>query len=461
MKNKVILGIIIINIILTYLIILNNYKHYNTNIEDNNINYNYSNLAIYQKKDTEACKTSTDDSCYEEIPSLPSGEEYVINQEKSVCYLKSSDKHYDRLYTNQNGEHVIKNMLKEEKCYVYFDKVEKHEMNVTILAQLGSETINFPTQGSKNPVSVTCDNNATAKFDYTNWQVEVDAFENTDITCTVKFEDFTPQPFNTYLTTNYSTLGLINEHGYRYEGAQVNNYVLFNDELWRIIGVFEAETETNNTQSLVKLIRADALDGLAWNKDNKNTWEGGSLQLSLNNGYLNKEDETCNVYSTSVTKTCNFSEIGLSPGAGEKIEAVKWNIGKSDHKQTTETVYESEITEKTTSYYKVGLMSASDYGYAVKAGSCSRSTSMYSYDNSACAGSNWLKNIGYEWTITTAWFKKSGGLYVDDYGKVYDEGQIYDNIASRGYGARPSVYLKSNINVIGGTGARSLPYIIN
>ena len=31
---------------------------------------------------------------------------------------------------------------------------------------------------------------------------------------------------------------------YRYIGANPNNYVKFNDELWRIIGVFDVDDET-------------------------------------------------------------------------------------------------------------------------------------------------------------------------------------------------------------------------
>ena len=32
---------------------------------------------------------------------------------------------------------------------------------------------------------------------------------------------------------------VVNENGYRYEGKNQNNYIWFNNELWRIIGVFD------------------------------------------------------------------------------------------------------------------------------------------------------------------------------------------------------------------------------
>ena len=196
----------------------------------------------------------------------------------------------------------------------------------------GKLAASLPSSGSGYEFdSITCDNGGTATFNYSTWRVEVTNL-NGKTKCTVKFKSSDKPTLANYLKTNAN---LVEEKGLRYEGAKVNNYVLFNDELWRIIGVFNVETETNNTQELVKLIRADALDGLAWGSNK--TWENNYLQKSLNNGYLNKEDGTCNVYNSSsktVTKTCNFSETGLSAGAGEKIEAVRWNIGKSNYSAT-------------------------------------------------------------------------------------------------------------------------------
>ena len=45
-------------------------------------------------------------------------------------------------------------------------------------------------------------------------------------------------------------------------------------------------------------------------------------------------------------------------------------------------------------------MYPSDYGYAVLASSCARTTNLGSYDSTACAGNNWLKTGSYQWTLT-------------------------------------------------------------
>ena len=335
MNKKLVLLITIIGISIISIIIINNYKYYNSKIEEKNNNYNYSDIAIYLCNN-EDCTT------FSELDKLPNGSEYTINTAKSYCYKNNEEeKHTDRLYTNSNGEHIIKDMEKGERCFIYFNKVE--QKGITIIAKTNNEAINFPSEEDNyTPTSITCDNEVTAKFDYTNWEVEVDAIENTDVTCTVNFEKFELQTFNTYLKNKQCKIDkasitdeqakdcLIDEgetgnnpKNYRYEGSNPNNYVLFNDELWRIIGVFNVETESNGKQDLVKLIRAQALDGLVWNNLDKNTWEGSSLEKSLNEKYINAiDDSECYINSRN-KKVCYFSEIGIKNGAEGKIEAEK------------------------------------------------------------------------------------------------------------------------------------------
>ena len=46
----------------------------------------------------------------------------------------------------------------------------------------------------------------------------------------------------------------------RYMGADPNNYVLFNNELWRIIGVFDvASTYGGPTEKRLKIIRNESI----------------------------------------------------------------------------------------------------------------------------------------------------------------------------------------------------------
>ncbi len=352
---------------------------------------------------------------------------------------------------------------------MYFNKVPSS--NIQLLATVNGESSNtFPTKDSNyTPDSISCTNDATAKFDFTDWAVEVDSVDST--TCTVNFKDNINETFANYLISKECSSTptsddaakncLVNENGYRYEGKNPNNYVLFNDELWRVIGVFSMETEAGTTENLVKLIRNETLDGLAWHGSNTNDWSTATLQQQLNNGYLNATDSTCNFYR-SYTKTCYFSETGINSTARNMIESVVWNLGGTSSTSATAdsfytaergtTVYSGRPTKWTG---KVGLMYPSDYGYAVLASSCARTTDLGGYDRTACAGNNWLKSDSYQWTLTP---RSSSSYNVFD---VYYFGNLYSNSAASGFGARPSIYLKSNIAIMGGSGTYSDPYLLS
>ena len=338
----------------------------------------------------------------------------------------------------------------------------------------GKLAASLPSSGSEYIVdNITCTNGARGTFNYSTWRVEVTNISS-KTKCTVKFKSSASNSFAEYLvnkkcdptpTTDEEAKDcLVDENettdgtkNYRYEGSNPNNYVLFNDELWRIIGVFNVETESNGKQDLVKLIRAQALDGLVWDSSSKNDWETASLQKILNEKYINAiDDSECYVHSTTVKKTCYFSETGIKNGAREKIEAVKWNIGKpKDCSNVVNSVYETETETPTTNYYKAGLMNASDYGYAVLEESCSRITKLCYYDKSTCAGSNWLMNGGSEFTLTAASGWQTVALGVGNDGSVDNDGTV------EGYGARPSIYLKSTVQYVKGSGTYFDPYIIS
>ena len=315
--------------------------------------------------------------------------------------------------------------------------------------------------------NISCTNGANGTFNYSTWRVEVSNVTS-DTTCTVEFTSNDNETFANYLINKACSSTptsddaakdcLVNENGYRYEGKNPNNYVLFNDELWRVIGVFSMRTSSGATENLVKLIRNETLDGLAWHGSNTNDWSAATLQQQLNNGYLNATDTTCNFYSSN-TKTCYFSETGINSTAREMIESVVWNLGGTSSTSATAevfynaergtTVYSGRPTEWTG---KVGLMYPSDYGYAVLASSCARTTNLGDYDSTACAGNNWLKSDSIQWTLTPRSSNSNLVFYVASHG------YLYSSNAHSGNGARPSIYLKSNIAIMGGYGTIDSPY---
>ena len=251
----------------------------------------------------------------------------------------------------------------------------------------------------------------------------------------------------------------------RYEGKNPNNYLWFNNEYWRIIGVFDSNTHGQSGKNLVKIIADEVLDGLAWDKSNTNNWVTGSLNLLLNGAYYNAEDGTdsgyCYGYSTTATGNCDYAKKGIQDAYRSMITSVTWKLGGYSSNSVTAanmysyergtTVYSGRPTE-TTGY--IGLMYPSDYGYSVLSTKCARTTNLSSYSSSSCAGESWLYGKGY---LSTMMPVISSPNYVFT---VKDDGSLDMNNAPHGYGVLPTLYLDSSVYVIDGDGTLDKPYII-
>ena len=279
-----------------------------------------------------------------------------------------------------------------------------------------------------------------------------------------------------YAYTNISTLSFsikkvnsVQENvdtGTRYEGKNPNNYIWFNDEYWRIIGVFDSASHGVSGQNLVKIIRAETLDALAWDKSNTNDWTASSLKSLLNEVYYNAQDGSssgyCYGYSTIVTANCDYTKRGIQSDYREMIANVTWYLGgHSDNISTVEafygyergiTVYSGRPTS-TTGY--IGLMYPSDYGYSVLASSCARTTNLSSYNIEKCAGQSWLYGNGWEWTLTPNSSNSNGVFSLS-----HEGGYLYNYNAYFGYVSRPVLYLDASVYKIDGDGSLENPYII-
>ena len=257
----------------------------------------------------------------------------------------------------------------------------------------------------------------------------------------------------------------------RYEGKNPNNYVWFNNEYWRIIGVFDSNSHGQSSKKLVKIIRADVLDGLVWHKSNTNDWTAASLNSLLNGAYYNAQDGTNSGYcygSSSATVNCDYTKKGIQSGYRNMIANVTWYLGGySSASATAEAFYEYERgttgysgnSISTTRY--IGLMYPSDYGYSVLSSSCARTTRLSSYSSTSCAGQSWLYGKGFEWTLTSNSSRSGNEFYIGLSGSLNDEGNIDEGgAAANGHGSRPVLYLDASVYKIDGEGTLDKPYII-
>ena len=331
----------------------------------------------------------------------------------------------------------------------------------------GNEVTSFPSKGMYK-AQVTCVG-ADGRWLYDDWKLAIENITSDDVTCDIKFETIPKTYLNDYIISlsgkTQGTGQVVNENGYRYEGKNPNNYIWFNNEYWRIIGVFDSASHGVSGKNLVKIIRAESLDGLAWHKSNTNDWTASSFKLLLNGAYYNAQDGTssgyCYGYSTTATANCDYTKKGIQSGYRGMIANVTWHLGGYSSTSATSsafygyergtTVYSGRPTS-TTGY--IGLMYPSDYGYSVLSSSCTRTTNLGSYGSATCAGQSWLYGKGDEWTLTPISSDSNKVFY------LYSYGYVRNNPAYEGYGTRPVLYLDASVYKIDGDGSLNNPYIV-
>ena len=263
---------------------------------------------------------------------------------------------------------------------------------------------------------------------------------------------------------------------YRYIGADPNNYVKFNDELWRIIGVFDTDDGTGKVEKRLKIIRNESIGDYSWDYNSAgnyiNEWSTAQLNNLLNSGaYYNR---TTGIYynGSKTASNTDFTTTGLTEKAKAMIGNAKWYLGGTSNYTSSSNGLVSHFYkyERGTSVHsgrstswtgKVGLIYPSDYGYATSGGTTTNRASCLAkeltkwYDNSVsdCKNNDWMYNSSKgQWTITP----RQDISYVFD---VYD-GCVVDYGAIINHGVRPVVHLNSAIKVITGSGTKESPYIL-
>ena len=217
------------------------------------------------------------------------------------------------------------------------------------------------------------------------------------------------------------------EHGdIRYYGANPNNYVSFNNELWRIIGVIDGK---------IKIVRNESIGNYAWASNNSNNWNNASLKSYLNGDYYNSINET---YKKMISEETYYLG-GATSSNNARLTASGYYNAERDSSQ----VYGSNPAS-TTQY--IGLMYPSDYGYA--AGSSCLSTALYRYDSS-CKNSDYLFSGVAEWLQAPYASVRSDAALLDSTGYVNGNNNVTNSNA-----VRPVLYLNTNVQITGGDGSQ-------
>ena len=260
-----------------------------------------------------------------------------------------------------------------------------------------------------------------------------------------------------------------------YRGQNPNNYIMFNDELWRIIA-----KETDGTY---KIIRNDLLAKRAYDERNHRSTE--------NNSYCQEPQNGCGVYaavegtfsspsgsqSGTVTEDSSIKIYlnedyyvnDINSTAKGQMTSHSFNIGAVE--ELDQSGAEADSIEKNIAGEKmyqwtgnVGLVNVSDIFKASINPLCTSATA--SYNGTAKCNSNYLLDKGsasslYYWTINAAshesggysryaWFGFAAGLSA----RV-----TYYSYTSNSDAPRPVVFLKSD-TTLNGSGTSEDPFTI-
>ena len=265
------------------------------------------------------------------------------------------------------------------------------------------------------------------------------------------------------------------DHNLRYVGSDPNNYVLFNNELWRIIGVLKVPEGER-----IKLVRYENIGAYSFNAlvNYTNDYSKSTLMSMLNQGpYYQRTTGTCYASaSAGITNpiSCDFSNIGLMKESKNMIDSITWNLGGfSSNLLNANQFYSYErgniVYPGNNTVWKgyIGLIYPSDYFYATKGGNnVLRSECLLNstelWISKKCFEHDWLYlgNSDMEHFLKFSYL-----LFNDSVNKPFiytlsPEGFVSNENGhvNAGFGVYPSLYLKSKVRFISGFGTKFRPY---
>ena len=269
----------------------------------------------------------------------------------------------------------------------------------------------------------------------------------------------------------------------RYVGASPKNYINFNNETWRIVGVFNNITTIDEqgkekTESLVKIVRNDSLGDYSWDSSESSTnsgygineWSQADLMYELNcdgkstkychdditEGYLSNlttgSTTWYNGSNNSKNGTYDYSK-NIKPSSIDKVAKVRWNTSRTTYNARALNSYNKErsttlistpsdnVPRNNTWDGKIALIYPSDYGYASTDTTCRSGLG-----STNCKNENWLFNSADKWTLSPVSGRASSVFY------VYSGGYVSNYSANHTIDVRPVLFLKSDVVIAGGTG---------
>jgi len=236
---------------------------------------------------------------------------------------------------------------------------------------------------------------------------------------------------------------------YRYIGANPNNYVTFNNELWRIIGVFTVEDGNGNTEQRIKIVGNEKLSSnIAWDSNGVNEWSTATLNTYLNGDYYNGLDDTSKSMVADTKYYLGGRAYDSTTYYGSTPDMYAWERGT--------TVYSGRSISWNG---KIALMYPSDYTYTYALGvdnTCYTAGNKCYSSQGGTPTQGWIYNTNsnsYQRLLSPDSDSWLSAFYLASSGSVGGSGSVASSI-----GVRPSLYLVSNIKIDSGDGSEQSPY---
>ena len=350
-------------------------------------------------------------------------------------------------------------------------------------------------KGEEKTFQVIVEWDASQDFNETNMKKEI------SITLTYEQSDggvpVIPTPGDDTVNMGGQTVSLVSsgdglyedsyENGrYIYRGQSPNNYVQFNNELWRIIA-----KETDGTYKIIRdelLPQNAGYTMMAFDTLDYRSYENNTYCWELEQGWT-----SCGVYgkvsgtyarpdgrlSGTVTEESSIADYlngeyynGLTEIARAQIQQHVYYIGPVElyDKTGNDSLSKNIVGEKMNTWTgNIGLVNVSDILKASTNPACTSVTDQYNQlmdSGTSTCNSNYLVDLPDQtvyWTINNAvwesddyshnvWFAARGGGMAG----LVNERAEYDDFS----GARPVLYLRSNIQFTSGNGTKSQPFVI-
>ena len=423
-KKEILIGAVVFILITIVLIVRASFAKYqttkNVTIAEGTVNYkvpDFKIMAMYKNDGAEDV----------EITTMPESG-YTINESKSYCNLNGSKDSNAKLYTDENGNHVISKLTKGDRCYIYFDKsLCSGSACKTIL---GNVTVN----------------------------------------------DGTPD-FSKVATTDEGVFKAKDDNGdtYYWRGTVTNNYVKFAGKYWRIIRI--------NGDGTIRMIydgTTARMNGTAFTADTSAFNADYDKHMSVGFRYTNGEVHGLDTESTILQKLNTWYTTNLSSYA-DKIDTNMGFCGDRTPSTSETEINNSGGTKYVSTYYGAyirlitnktpSLLCPTEDFYTVSGSSKGNKSltnpiGLITADEASMAGGvfgtvnpyYYLYTGQTYWTMTPMNFSYPGLSYADVFYIRSDE-YLYNMFTNKILGVRPVINLKAD-TIFTGTGTMSDPYVV-